>query len=56
MTSGSGSFTERTVRDFAEEQGIAPGIVVGRLQRDEHLPQSHLNNLKKSIQLAPPCR
>lgn len=49
----AGSFTEQAVRDFARSQGIAPGIVVGRLQREKHLPPSHLNNLKKSIQPAP---
>lgn len=52
----AGSFTEQAVRAFAREQGIAPGIVVGRLQRDMHLPQSHLKNLKKSIQPTPPRR
>ena len=34
--------------DFAEEQGIAPGIVVGQLQHDhpEIVPLSHHNHLK----------
>ena len=45
-----GSFTEEAVREFAKSQGISPGIVVGRLQRDGHLPRSHLNKLKKSIE------
>jgi addiction module HigA family antidote len=45
----AGSFTEEAVRDFAKQQGIAPGIVVGRLQREELLPPSHLNDLKKAI-------
>lgn len=48
------SFTERAVRDFAKRQGIAPGIVVGRLQREKLLSKSHLNKLKKSIQPARP--
>jgi len=52
----AGSFKEQAVRDFAKQQGIAPGIVVGRLQRDKLLPPSHLNNLKKSLQPAPPRR
>jgi len=52
----AGSFTEQAVRDFAKQQGIAPGIVVGRLQREKLLPPSHLNNLKKSIQPARPRR
>ena len=34
------------VRAFAEEQGIAPGIVVGMLQHEGHLPRTHLNGLK----------
>ncbi|MDO8588042.1 MAG: HigA family addiction module antitoxin [Armatimonadota bacterium] len=35
------------VRSFADEIGIAPGIVVGRLQHDGKLLQSHLNSLKR---------
>ncbi len=46
----AGAFTESVVRTFARRQGIAAGIVVGRLQREKHLPPSHLNNLKKPIQ------
>lgn len=34
------------IKAFAEEIGIAPGIVVGRLQFDKHLPASHGNGLK----------
>lgn len=45
-------FSEVAVRSFAEEQKVSPGIVVGRLQRDDHLPSHHLNNLKKPIQWA----
>ena len=41
------------VREFAEEQGIGPGIVVGRLQRERVLDWSHLNRLKKAG--IPPC-
>jgi hypothetical protein len=32
--------------EFTREQGIAPSIVVGRLQHDGHLPRSHLNDLR----------
>jgi addiction module HigA family antidote len=39
-------FSERAVRAFAKETAVAPGIVVGRLQHDKHLPYSHLNKLK----------
>lgn len=34
------------VRAFANEQGIAPGIIVGMLQHGGHLPWTHLNGLK----------
>jgi addiction module HigA family antidote len=34
------------IKTFAEENGIAPGIVVGRLQHEERLPPSHGNKLK----------
>nr|VFK32999.1 MAG: addiction module antidote protein, HigA family [Candidatus Kentron sp. MB]VFK35895.1 MAG: addiction module antidote protein, HigA family [Candidatus Kentron sp. MB]VFK77540.1 MAG: addiction module antidote protein, HigA family [Candidatus Kentron sp. MB] len=34
------------VEAFAEEIGIAPGIIVGRLQFDKQLPNSHGNRLK----------
>ena len=39
-------YDESTVRQFAEEQGIAPGIVVGRLQHEKHIPWNQLNTLK----------
>ncbi|MGF1640400.1 MAG: ImmA/IrrE family metallo-endopeptidase [Rhodospirillales bacterium] len=38
--------SERAVRAFADEQGIAPGVVVGMLQHGRHLPWTHLNGLK----------
>ncbi|QOY55322.1 HigA family addiction module antidote protein [Candidatus Sulfurimonas marisnigri] len=34
------------IKTFAESLGIAPGIAVGRLQRDDYLPYSHGNRLK----------
>lgn len=37
---------ERVVSLFAEEQGIAPGIVVGMLQHNGFFPWTHLNALK----------
>ena len=43
----SSSFRRANVLRFAKEQGIAPGIVVGRLQHEEHLSWKHsLNRLK----------
>lgn len=38
--------SEAAVRAFASQSGIAPGIVVGRLQHDGALPYSSLNRLK----------
>jgi HTH-type transcriptional regulator / antitoxin HigA len=43
------------VRDFAAQQGIAPGIVVGRLQHDEILPRDHLNGLKRRLEWSQPA-
>lgn len=34
---------------FAYEQGIAPGIAVGRLQHDGLLPRTHCNHLKRPL-------
>ena len=46
--------TEEAVRQFAERQGIAPGIVVGRLQ-DEGLPPGNcLNGLKRKLRWTKP--
>ena len=41
-----GHFSEWAVRSFANRQGIAPAIVVGRLQRERLIPWSRLNYLK----------
>jgi addiction module HigA family antidote len=43
-------YTKAAVSDFASHLGIAPGIVVGRLQHDGLLPHSHLNDLKRRFQ------
>lgn len=40
-------FSANAVRGFAESIGIAPGIVVGRLQRDRTLKPGELNFLKQ---------
>jgi plasmid maintenance system antidote protein VapI len=45
----AGTFTADAVRTFAKEQRLPAGVVVGRLQHDDHLDRSHLNNLKKRI-------
>jgi hypothetical protein len=42
-----GLFTGDSIGEFAHEIGIAPGIVVGRLQHEGHVPwKSRLNRLK----------
>lgn len=40
-------FSETAIRRFAKKLGIAPGIVVGRLQHDKVIPFSTANSLKK---------
>ncbi|HEX9659192.1 MAG TPA: ImmA/IrrE family metallo-endopeptidase, partial [Rhodothermales bacterium] len=42
--------SERAVRRFAKRIGVAPGIVVGRLQHEKMIPFSHLNGLKRSFE------
>jgi len=37
------------VRRFAEKIGVAPGIIVGRLQHDKHWPHSRGNQLKRQL-------
>jgi hypothetical protein len=39
------------ITDFARDIGIAPGVVVGRLQHDKALGWSHGNNLKRTVTL-----
>lgn len=41
----------RSIEAFARTAGIAPGIVVGRLQHDGALQWTHGNNLKRSVAL-----
>ena len=41
--------TRVAVEGLAKQFGIAPGIVVGRLQREGLLPWSHLNELKRKM-------
>jgi addiction module HigA family antidote len=39
--------SKQSIRRFAAELGIAPGIVVGRLQHDGHVPFTHYHDLKR---------
>ncbi len=43
---GTSPCSAHAVRVFADEQGIAPGIVVGMLQHKGYIPWTHLNTLK----------
>jgi HTH-type transcriptional regulator/antitoxin HigA len=43
------SFSQDTVRRFAVRLGIAPGIVVGRLQHEKKIDWKHLRALKRSF-------
>lgn len=47
-----GHITLDRISKFAAELGIAPGIVVGRLQHDKHLPRTHGNGLKRRLDWA----
>lgn len=43
----AGRFSYEQVRAFASRLGVAPGIVVGRLQHEKWIAHSHLNNLRQ---------
>jgi len=38
--------SKQAIRQFALQQGVAPGIVVGQLQHTGYLPHTHCNDLK----------
>jgi Zn-dependent peptidase ImmA (M78 family) len=42
--------TKASIRKFAEELKISPGIIVGQLQHKQFLPRSHCNDLKQRFQ------
>jgi HTH-type transcriptional regulator / antitoxin HigA len=42
-----GDRSKRAIEAFAQQLGIAPGIVVGRLQHEKYIPPSHCNALKR---------
>lgn len=44
-------YTENSVIHFAKEQGIAPGIVVGRMQLERMIKYNMLNHLKEKYDL-----
>ncbi len=46
--------SETLLRSFAAELGIAPGIVVGYLQKLGLLPENWCNHLERHLEWAPP--
>ena len=44
-----GQFSASAVVSFAKQSGIAPGIVVGRLQHDKNIGFNHLNHLRRPV-------
>ncbi|HAZ31675.1 MAG TPA: hypothetical protein DCY61_03090 [Dehalococcoidia bacterium] len=42
---------QSSILAYAQEIGIAPGIVVGRLQHDEKIEWNQFNNLKCRLEL-----
>lgn len=45
-------YSESSVIRFAKDQGIAPGIVVGRMQNEHMIDHNMLNNLKEKYEIA----
>ena len=43
--------TPSEIEEFAEQLGIAPGIVVGRMQREDIIPWSRFNSLKRKVRI-----
>jgi HTH-type transcriptional regulator/antitoxin HigA len=43
---GKNTFSREAIEAFAAYIHITPGIVLGRLQKDDHLPYDHYNELK----------
>ncbi len=53
LASSSASVSEDDIRAFAQKQGIAPSIVLGRLQHHEkRVPPSRFNELKHKVEIA----
>ncbi len=52
FTPRAGHYSKVEIGDFATRLGIAPGIVVGRLQHDGKLPVQNCNDLKQHFEWA----
>ena len=45
------SFIESDIIYYSKKIGIHPGILVGRLQRDNHIEYSEMNKLRNKYQI-----
>lgn len=45
------NFTEYQIREFAKQINIHPGIIVGRLQKDDYIDYSRFNNLREKYKI-----
>ena len=45
---GSGVFTRQSISAFAASQGVSAGIVVGRLERDDHVDRGRFTSLRRT--------
>jgi HTH-type transcriptional regulator/antitoxin HigA len=45
-------YTKQAITCFAEEINIAPGIVLGRLQKESHVPFDRYHDLKEQYKIA----
>ena len=44
-----GNYSEQSVLAFSRQVGIAPGVVVGRLQHDKEIGFNHLTHLRRTV-------
>ena len=49
-----GRLDARSLRSFAEEVNVSPGIIVGRLQHDGVIPPGRHNSLKRTVEFINP--
>ncbi|MDD3537834.1 MAG: helix-turn-helix domain-containing protein [Eubacteriales bacterium] len=46
-----GCFSKESIEAFAKEIGVAPGIVLGRLQKENYIPYNRYNELKVKYEI-----
>ncbi|MBI5189050.1 MAG: HigA family addiction module antidote protein [Nitrospirae bacterium] len=42
----------KDLESFADRLGLAPGIIIGRMHHEKLLPRTHMNKLKKTVELS----